>query len=74
MGHFFFFFLLIGKKDMKKKSRVPDSKFSKREFREFVFKVISLMAGGDENFDNCIEFLTHSVEVNDKHSVNLFSK
>ena len=38
-------------------------RLSKREFRDFVYKVINNMAGGNEHFDYFIDFLLNSVEV-----------
>ena len=38
-------------------------RLSKREFRDFVYKVIGNMAGGHEHFDYFIDFLLNSVEV-----------
>ena len=57
------FFYVLGKKDLRKKSRNHDNRLSKREFRDLVYKVVENMAGGNEHFDNFIDFLFNSVEV-----------
>ena len=55
---------VVGKKDLRKKSRNHDNRLSKREFRDLVYKVVENMAGGNEHFDYFIDFLFNSVEVN----------
>ena len=53
---------LAAKKDIRKRSKYHDSRLSKREFRDFVYKIVGFM-GGNENFDYFVEFLLNSVEV-----------
>ena len=50
------------KKDLKKRSKNHDSRLTKREFRDFVYKVVENMAGTDE-FDYFVDFMLNSVEV-----------
>ena len=54
--------LFSAKRDIRKKSKYHDSRLSKREFRDFIYKIVELM-GGPENFDFFVEFLLNSVEV-----------
>ena len=55
-------FVVPAKKDIRKRSKYHDSRLSKREFRDFVYRIVELM-GGKENFDYFVEFLLNSVEV-----------
>lgn len=49
------------KKELKSKSQFSDNRLSKREFRDFVYRIINEMGGG-ENFDSFIEYLLNSIE------------
>lgn len=49
------------KKDLKSRSEFHDNRLSKREFRNFVYKIIHEMGGG-EHFDYFIEYLLSSIE------------
>ncbi len=54
---------LAVRREIKKKIKLhQDNRINKREFREFVFRVVSLMPGADE-FDYFIDFLLSNVEV-----------
>ena len=55
--------VLTVRKEIKRKIKLhQDNRINKREFREFVFRVVSMMPGADE-FDYFIDFLLSNVEV-----------
>ena len=55
-------FDFAARKEHKRRHRYHDNRLSKREFRDFIYKIVELM-GGSENFDFFVEFLLNSVEV-----------
>ena len=59
------------KKEFRKKTRNHDSRLSKREFREFVHRVVEKMSGQDA-FDYFVDFMLNSVEVRNWNFINLF--
>ena len=53
---------VVAKKTLRRKNRHHDQRLSKREFREFIYKVAEHMPG-EEAFDMFVDFLVSSVEV-----------
>lgn len=58
-----YFVIITAKTEFMKKTKNHENRLTKREFRDFVYKAVEGMAGGEDAFDYFIEFLINSVEV-----------